>query len=296
MNEEISSSFKYDKSFIEIFGKKMAYVDKGKGDPIVFLHGNPTSSYLWRNIMPYAENHGRIIAPDLIGMGDSEKLEDSGPDRYTFEEHAKYLYALFEKLELNNVTLVIHDWGSALGFNWTRLNPEKVKALVYMEAITAPIKDWEAWPEVARNIFQAFRSDTGEELILEKNVFVEGVLAGDVSRGLTDEEMSNYRKPFAEPGESRRPTLTWPRQIPIAGEPKNVVDIVNSYAEFLKDSDVPKLFINANPGAILVGEQREEARKWPNQKEVTVQGNHFVQESAPHEIGKEISNFLKSLN
>ena len=295
MTKQISSSFPYEKSFTDVLESQMAYVDKGQGDPIVFIHGNPTSSYLWRNIMPHTEKVGRVIAPDLIGMGDSSKLENSGPDRYTFEEHAKYLYALFEKLELDNVTFVIHDWGSALGFNWTSLYPEKVKAIIYMEAITGPIKDWNAWPEVARNIFQTFRSDAGEELILEKNFFVEGVLAGDVSRGLSDEEMNHYRKPFTEPGESRRPTLTWPRQIPIAGEPKNVVEIVSAYAEFFKGSNIPKLFINADPGAILIGEQREEARKWPNQTEVTVKGGHFVQEISPHEIGKEIAKFLTNL-
>ena len=180
MTTEISSKFPYDKKFVKIKGKQMAYVDKGEGDPIVFLHGNPTSSYLWRNIMPYAEGAGRVIAPDLIGMGDSDKLDDSGPDKYTFAEHAEHLYALLTELGLSNVTLVIHDWGSALGFNWAALNPEKIKSIIYMEAITGPIDSWDDWPEQARNIFQLFRSDAGEELILEKNFFVERVFAGDV--------------------------------------------------------------------------------------------------------------------
>tara|TARA_B110000014_G_scaffold260455_1_gene250209 strand:+ start:615 stop:1505 length:891 start_codon:yes stop_codon:yes gene_type:complete len=296
MTKIISSEFPYQKSFKEIFGKKMAYVDKGKGDPIVFQHGNPTSSYLWRNIMPYAEKHGRIIAPDLIGMGDSDKLDNSGPNSYSFADHSKYLYKLFEELNLDNITFVIHDWGSALGFHWANLNPEKVKAIIYMEAITSPIDSWEDWPEAARNIFQAFRSDAGEELILEKNFFVERVLAGDVYRGLSEEEMNNYRKPFKESGESRRPTLTWPRQIPIDGEPENIVKICQDYTKFMSETKIPKLFINAEPGSILVGNQREIARKWPNQKEVTVEGGHFIQEISPHQIGEALSNFLENLD
>ena len=293
----ISSKFKYSKSFITINGKKLAYVDYGEGDPIVFLHGNPTSSYLWRNIMPHLEGVGRLIAPDLIGMGDSDKLDNSGPERYTFIEHSEYLYGLFEKLDLNNVTLVIHDWGSALGFNWAALNPEKVKSIVYMEAITGPIESWNDWPKQARNIFQSFRSESGEELILEKNFFVEGVFASDVGvyRKLEKEELDTYIKPFEEEGESRRPTLTWPRQIPIEGEPEEVIEIVNNYAKFMNETQIPKLFINAEPGGILIGKQREIARQWPNQKEVTVKGGHFIQEVSPDEIGKYVREFLIGL-
>ena len=293
----ISSKFKYSKSFITINGKKLAYVDYGEGDPIVFLHGNPTSSYLWRNIMPHLEGVGRLIAPDLIGMGDSDKLDNSGPERYTFIEHSEYLYGLFEKLDLNNVTLVIHDWGSALGFNWAALNPEKVKSIVYMEAITGPIESWNDWPKQARNIFQSFRSDSGEELILEKNFFVEGVFASDVEvyRKLEKEELDTYIKPFEEEGESRRPTLTWPRQIPIEGEPEEVIEIANNYAKFMNETQIPKLFINAEPGGILIGKQREIARQWPNQKEVTVKGGHFIQEVSPDEIGKYVREFLIGL-
>tara|TARA_B110000116_G_scaffold58916_1_gene50361 strand:- start:1322 stop:2215 length:894 start_codon:yes stop_codon:yes gene_type:complete len=293
----ISSKFKYSKSFITINGKKLAYVDYGEGDPIVFLHGNPTSSYLWRNIMPHLEGVGRLVAPDLIGMGDSDKLDNSGPERYTFIEHSEYLYGLFEKLDLNNVTLVIHDWGSALGFNWAALNPEKVKSIVYMEAITGPIESWNDWPKQARNIFQSFRSDSGEELILEKNFFVEGVFASDVEvyRKLEKEELDTYIKPFKEKGESRRPTLTWPRQIPIEGEPEEVIEIANNYAKFMNETQIPKLFINAEPGGILIGKQREIARQWPNQKEVTVKGGHFIQEVSPDEIGKYVREFLIGL-
>jgi len=293
----ISSDFKYSKSFITINGKNLAYVDSGEGDPIVFLHGNPTSSYLWRNVMPHLEGMGRLIAPDLVGMGDSDKLDDSGPGRYTFIEHAEYLYALFDELDLNNVTLVIHDWGSALGFNWAALNPEKIKSIIYMEAITGPIESWDDWPEQARNIFQLFRSDAGEELILEKNFFVERVFAGDVGmhRALEKQELDAYIKPFEKEGESRRPTLTWPRQIPIEGEPAEVVEIVKNYAKFMSETKIPKLFINADPGSILIGKQRELARKWPNQKEVTVNGGHFIQEVSPDEIGESIKDFLIGL-
>ena len=293
----ISSDFKYSKSFTTINGKNLAYVDSGEGDPIVFLHGNPTSSYLWRNVMPHLEGMGRLIAPDLVGMGDSDKLDDSGPGRYTFIEHAEYLYALFDELDLNNVTLVIHDWGSALGFNWAALNPEKIKSIIYMEAITGPIESWDDWPEQARNIFQLFRSDAGEELILEKNFFVERVFAGDVGmhRALEKQELDAYIKPFEKEGESRRPTLTWPRQIPIEGEPAEVVEIAKNYAKFMSETKIPKLFINADPGSILIGKQRELARKWPNQKEVTVNGGHFIQEVSPDEIGESIKEFLIGL-
>ena len=239
----ISSEFKYTKSFKTINGKKMAYVDYGEGDPVLFLHGNPTSSYLWRNIMPFVEGLGRIVAPDLIGMGDSEKLDNSGPESYTLLEHSSYLYGLLEELQLTNVTLVIHDWGSALGFNWANLNPEKIKGIVFMEAITAPIESWDDWPENARNIFQAFRTEAGDDLILEKNFFVERVFAGDVGafRTLDKEEIDNYIRPFRDSGESRRPTLTWPRQIPISGKPKEVVEIVANYANFLSETKIPKL-------------------------------------------------------
>ena len=295
MNNKNSAKFNYKKKFLEIHGKKMAYIDEGQGDPTVFLHGNPTSSYLWRNIIPYAEEVGRVIAPDLIGMGDSEKLDDSGPDKYTFLEHSKFLYKLLDELDLDNVSLVIHDWGSALGFNWAKINPSKIKSITYMEAIVCPIDSWEEWPEIARKTFQLFRSDAGEELILEKNYFVERVLSGDTRLEMDSEEMQTYLKPFFNPGEDRRPTLTWPRQLPIAGEPREVVKIVQEYEEFLGNSDIPKLFVNAEPGSILVGKQRERARLWPNQKEVTVKGGHFIQEISPNEIGKYLKEFLLSI-
>ena len=290
MSNANPTEFIYTKKYKSIFGKNMAYIEAGEGNPIVFLHGNPTSSYLWRNIIPYVSDLGRVIAPDLIGMGDSEKLDNPGPGSYTFSEHAEYLYTLLGELELENVTLVVHDWGSALGFNWTMLNASKVRSIVYMEAITGPIETWDDWPELARNIFQAFRSDAGEELILEKNIFVERILARDGN--VSDADMEIYLRPYKNPGEDRRPTLTWPREIPIAGEPESLVGISSDYAEFMSNSPIPKLFINADPGSILVGAQREKARLWPNQTEVTVKGGHFIQETSPDTIGRHIRNFL----
>ncbi len=290
-----SAAERYPKKTAEVRGRKMAYVEVGEGDPIVFLHGNPTSSYLWRNVIPHLESQGRCIAPDLLGMGDSQKLDDAGPDSYRFVEHRDYLDGLLEAAGVDaNVTFVIHDWGSALGFDWANRNRDRVKGIVYMEAIVRPMT-WEEWPEMIHALFQGFRSDAGEEMVLEKNIFVENVLPGSVLRGLTDEEMEVYRRPFLDPGESRRPTLTWPRQIPLGGEPADVVEICQSYAEWLPDSPVPKLFINAEPGAILVGPQRDFCRTWANQQEVTVAGTHFVQEDSPDEIGQAISSWQAGL-
>ncbi len=285
----------YRKQFVEVRGSNMAYVHSGTGDPIVFLHGNPTSSYLWRNIIPHVEHLGRCIAPDLIGMGDSDKLPDSGPDRYRFVEHREYLDALLQQLDVTeNVTLVVHDWGSGLGFDWARRHPQAVRAIAYMEAIVKPIS-WADWPADAAPIFQAFRSPAGEQMVLEKNVFVEKVLPGSILRKLDEQEMAHYRAPFTEPGEARRPTLTWPRQIPVEGEPEDVTEIASRYAHWLSTNPVPKLFVNAEPGAILVGEQREFCRSWPNQQEVTVAGSHFIQEDSPRAIGQAIAAWLTPL-
>ena len=281
------------KKYISVHGKTMAYVEMGEGDPIVFQHGNPTSSYLWRNVMPHLQDQGRCIAIDLIGMGDSDKLEASGPERYTFEEHRHYLDGALEALGVShNVTWVIHDWGSALGFDWSNRHRDGVVGIAYMEGIVRPVT-WEEWPEAARGVFQGLRSSAGEEMILEKNVFVERVLPGSVLRSLNEEEMTVYRRPFAERGEGRRPTLTWPRQIPIEGEPVAVHSIVSDYADWLAESSVPKLFVNADPGAILIGPQREFCRSWPNQEEVTVTGNHFLQEDSPDEIGRAIADWRR---
>ena len=284
------------KKTISVNGKTMSYVEMGEGDPIIFQHGNPTSSYLWRNIMPHLADQGRCIAVDLIGMGDSDKLEDSGPDRYTLLEHRDYFDGALDALGVtSNVTFVIHDWGSALGFDWANRHRDSVIGIAYMESIVRPVS-WDDWPEAARGVFQGFRSSAGEDMVLDKNVFVERVLPGSIIRDLSDEEMEVYRRPFKNPGEERRPTLTWPRQIPIEGEPAEVVELVQSYADWLSESDMPKLFINAEPGAILIGPQREFCRSWPNQQEVTVAGNHFLQEDSPNEIGEAIAQWRKGIN
>ena len=272
----------------------MAYVELGAGDPIVFLHGNPTSSYLWRNVIPHVAGLGCCIAPDLIGMGDSDKLADSNADSYRFVEHRHYLDALLEQLDVRErVVLVVHDWGSALGFDWAKRHPDAVAGIAYTEAIVRPVT-WDEWPDSARRVFQGFRSVAGEEMVLTKNVFVERVLPGSIMRRLDSEELAEYRRPFVEPGEGRRPTLTWPRQIPIEGEPADVTAIVAGYAEWLSRSPVPKLLVRADPGAILNGAPLEFARSWPNQHEVTVPGSHFLQEDSPDQIGTAIAEWISA--
>ena len=290
--ESISVNDSHPRKRITAGGVDISYVDTGSGNPIVFLHGNPTSSYLWRNIIPHLEFSGRCLAPDLMGMGESGSSPNGS---YRFADHSALLDQWFEDMGLtSNVTLVIHDWGSALGFHWAKRHSKRVKGLVYMEAIVRPVT-WEEWPDAARQVFQGFRSPAGEDMVLEKNIFVERVLPGSVLRGLTEEEMEVYRRPYLEVGESRRPTLTWPREIPVGGEPADVVQIVSEYAEWLAGSDVPKLFINAEPGAILTGPQREFCRTWPNQQEVTVKGVHFIQEDSPAEIGQAIAGWYGGL-
>ena len=283
------------KKKISIDNKNIAYVESGSGDPIIFLHGNPTSSYLWRNITPHLESQGRCICIDLIGMGDSDKLDNPDENSYQFEEHYHYVNAAIESLTNGeNTTFVIHDWGSALGFNWCYHNPDSVKGIAYMEAIVKEMT-WEDWRDEAKGIFQGFRSDAGESLVLEKNYFVERVLPGSIIRRLRDEEIEEYRRPFLNPGEDRRPTLSWPREIPIEGQPANVCEIVNQYAEWMQTNDIPKLFINAEPGAITTGRIRDFCRSWKNQTEVTVKGIHFIQEDSPDDIGKAISTWYKNI-
>ena len=289
------SAEEHAKRFVEVDGRRMAYVEMGEGSPIVFQHGNPTSSYLWRNVMPMLAHRGRCIALDLIGMGDSDKLINSGPDSYTYAEQRRYFDNALAGLGVrDDVVLIVHDWGSALGFDWAQRHPQSVRGICYMEAIVRPLA-WDEFPDRSRGIFQGFRSEAGEGMVLENNLFVERVLPGSVLRELSEEEMSVYRRPFTEPGEGRRPTLTWPRQIPIEGEPADVTDIVETYAEWLEKSQIPKLFINAEPGALLTGAQREFCRRWPNQHEVTVRGSHFIQEDSPTEIGTAINAWLESL-
>lgn len=283
------------KQYAIVNGSRMAYQDVGEGDPIVFLHGNPTSSYLWRNVMPHCRGLGRLVACDLIGMGDSDKLPQSGPQRYGYAEQRDYLFALLDQLDLGErVVLVLHDWGSALGFDWARQHRTRVQGIAYMEAIVAPLA-WTDWPESARRVFQGFRSPAGEEMVLDKNTFVERVLPASVLRPLGEAEMAAYRAPFAQPGEGRRPTLSWPRQIPVEGEPAEVVKVVEDYAAWLAGSPVPKLFVNAEPGSILTGRQRELCRRWPAQREVTVRGSHFIQEDSPDEIGAAVAAFVREL-
>lgn len=282
----------------EINGRRMAYIDEGDGtaaSAIVFQHGNPTSSYLWRNVMPHLEGLGRLVACDLIGMGGSDKLDDSGPDRYHYAEHRDFLFKLWDSLDLGDrVVLVLHDWGSALGFDWANQHRDRVAGIAYMEAIATPMT-WSDWPDQVRDVFQGFRSPNGESMVLEHNMFVEGVLPGAIRRNLTEAEMDHYRAPYREPGEDRRPTLSWPRNIPVEGEPADVVAIVEDYGTWLAASDIPKLFVNAEPGAIMRGRIREFARTWPNQTEVTVAGSHFIQEDSPDEIGAAVAEFVRKL-
>ncbi len=283
------------KKFADVNGRRMAYIVAGEGDAIVFQHGNPTSSYLWRNVMPYCEGLGRLIACDLIGMGDSDKLGDSGPDRYSYAEQREYLFALWERIGIGGrVIFVVHDWGSALAFEWANTHRDRVQGLAYMESIVTPLT-WTDWPESARRVFQGLRSEAGESMVLDRNVFVERILPGSILRSLSEEEMSVYRRPFATAGEDRRPTLSWPRQIPVDGEPADVVRVVEEYSAWLAQSAVPKLFVNADPGSILVGRQRDVCRGWPHQTEVTVRGSHFIQEDSPAEIGLAVADFVRRL-
>lgn len=296
MNPGISAAPFAQKKFMDINGRRMAYIDEGEGDAIVFQHGNPTSSYLWRNVMPHLSGMGRLVACDLIGMGDSEKLASSGPDRYSYEEHCDYLYALWDRLELGSrVVLVLHDWGSALGFNWAMHHADRVQGIAYMEGMVKPM----AWSDLdslgVADMFRALRSDAGDDMILEKNIFVESVLAGSIMRKLDLDEMEEYRRPFRNTGEDRRPTLSWPRNIPIDGEPESVANTIDAYGRFLAGCNIPKLFVNAQPGAILVGRMREFCRTWLNQNEVTVPGLHFIQEDSPAEIGTAVAQFVQRL-
>jgi haloalkane dehalogenase len=283
------------KKFAVVNGVRMAYIDEGEGDAIVFQHGNPTSSYLWRNVMPHLEGLGRLVACDLVGIGDSAKLSDSGPGRYSFQEHREYLSAFWDQLGLGDrVVLVLHDWGSALGFDWAFRNQHRVAGIAYMESIVRPFA-WEAFPEVARSFFEKVRSDAGETMILDHNLFVEKLLPASILRTLSDEEMAYYREPFLEPGEGRRPTLAFPRSMPIGGEPRDIAEIVEDYGAWLAGSGVPKLFVDTEPGAILTGPARDFCRSWPNQTEVTVPGIHYVQEDSADAIGRAVADFVRSV-
>lgn len=283
---------RWPRKHASVLGADMAYYEAGEGDPIVLLHGNPTSSYLWRKVVPSLTDLGRCIAPDLIGMGESEKV-GSGPRSYRFIDHRTYLDALLELLGVtDNVTIVGHDWGGALGFDWANRHRDAVEGIVYMETIVMSVT-WDDWPESSRRLFQAMRSEAGEEIILDKNVFVERILPASVLDPLDEETMEEYRRPYVSPGESRRPTLTWPQEIPIDGEPEAVAAIVDDYSGWLTESNIPKLFVNAEPGSILTGRQRDFCRTWHNQTEVTVRGLHFIQEDSGREIGEAIADWLR---
>lgn len=290
----ISEAFPYEKKRQEVLGLNMAYVDIGRGEPIVFLHGNPTSSYLWRNILPYTLKHGRCIVPDLIGMGDSDKLPNSGPDAYTFVEHRRYLDALLDQLNVReNVTFIVHDWGSALGFDWAYRHPDAIKGIAYMEAIIKT-RVWSDMPENGRKIFEKLRSPEGEEMVLQNNSFIEGNLPMTIMRKLTEVEMTQYRRPFAEPGESRRPTLAWARQLPFDGEPVDVTQIVENYGLWLSQSTTSKLFIRSEPG-LTPQTHIDFCRTWPEQTEVVARGLHYPQEDDPHGVGTAIDEWLDTL-
>jgi len=279
-----------EKHRVEVLGSEMAYVDVGAGDPIVFLHGNPTSSFLWRNVIPHVADLGRCVAPDLIGMGDSSKVDGMA---YRFVDHRTYLDGFLDAVGVRDrVTLVVHNWGSALGFDWANRHRAAVSGIAYMEAIVRPVT-WEEWPEPSQRVFQGMRSPAGEEMVLANNVFVERILPASILRTLSEDEMAEYRRPFLNPGEDRRPTLTWPRELPIDGSPEDVVAIVDEYSGWLSTSSLPKLFVNAEPGAILVGEQREFCRRWPNQTEVTVAGIHFIQEDCADDIGLSLRRWME---
>jgi len=281
------------KKFVDVRSRRMAYHERGEGPPVLFLHGNPTSSYLWRDVIPELAGRGRLIAPDLIGMGNSDKLPNPGPDTYRFITHRDFLWNFIDTVigKDESITLVVHDWGSALGFDWANHHRDRVRGIVYMEAIVRPIAGWEEWSPSATPVFQGFRSDKGEAMILDRNLFVERVLPGSVLRKLSDAEMAVYRKPFLE-REDRWPTLTWPRQIPIAGEPADVAQIAADYSHWMAANDLPKLFVNADPGAILIGAPREFCRTWRNQTEVTVPGSHFIQEDSGPAIGRAIADWM----
>ncbi len=274
----------------------MAYIDAGEGPAIVFAHGNPTSSYLWRNIMPAVRGYGRLIACDMIGMGDSDKLPHSGPGSYSYFEQRDYLYALWDELDLGDqVILVLHDWGSALGFDWANQHRARVQGIAYMESIVMPMS-WSDFPAIAHDAFKAFRSPAGEEAVLGHNVFVEKLLLGDSRRPLSEAEQAEYRRPFLNGGEERRPTLSWPRQMPLDGEPADVAKVIASYGEWLASSTaLPKLYLQSNPGALDAGRMRAFCSQWPNQKTVPIQGTHYVQEDSAPEIGAALADFVRSL-
>jgi haloalkane dehalogenase len=283
------------KQFCKVHGRTMAYSELGSGPPVVFLHGNPASSYIWRNIMPHVAPQARCIAPDLIGMGDSDKLAGTDPHRYGFLQHRRFVDGFFEQLQLTrDIVLVGHDWGGALAMDWARRHPAAIRGIVYFETIVRS-RSWDEMDQAARKVFERLRSPAGEELVLQENVFIEKLLPERILRPLSETEMAVYRRPYLQPGEDRRPTLQFPREIPVDGAPEHTARIVKDYGDWMATNDIPKLFINGDPGAILTGSLRDGCRTWRNQEEVTVRGKHFLQEDSPHEIGQAIAQWLATL-
>ena len=280
----------------KVNGARMAYIDEGDGDAIVFQHGQPTSSFVWRNVMPHLERLGRLVACDLIGMGASDKLTNTGPGSYSLAEHAKYLFALWDALHLGDrIVLVLDDWGAALGFQWARLNPQRVRAIVHMEAVAVPMS-FSDLPEPAHAFFKALRSPAGEEMVLKHNIFIEQVLKRATIRDLTPEEAEHYRRPFLEPGEGRRPTLSFPRNLPLDGEPPDTMQTIAESANWMvRSAYLPKLFIHGEPGTLMRGRVLNAVRAWPKQTEVTVKGVKLLQEDSPEEIGTAIADFVRRL-
>ena len=292
--QSISADFPYAPHFVDVHGSQIHYVEEGSGDPILFLHGNPTSSYLWRNIIPHVQGHGRCIAMDLIGMGKSDK-----PDlEYNFFDHSKYVEGFIEALGLKNLTLVIHDWGSALGFHYAMRNEDNMKSLAFIEAIMTPIPSWDAFPrEDIKQAFQAFRTpNVGWDMIVNNHMFIEHILPSMIVRTLTEAEMDHYRAPYTDPP-TRKPLWRWPNEVPIAGEPANVVTMVEEYNRKLQHSQLPKLLLSCTPGALITAPVVEWCQQnLPNLKVVDIgPGKHFVQEDNPHGIGTELASWYSSL-
>ncbi len=288
--------FPFVKKTAEVEGSSMAYVDEGAGQPVVFLHGNPTSSYLWRGIIPFVTDTHRAIAPDMIGMGDSAK-----PDiKYTYDDQARHLHGLLDSLDLQDVVLVLHDWGGALGFDWAMQNPDRVSAIAFMETVAPPVMPFASYEAMGPfgDMFKAWRTaGVGEKMILEENMFIDQILGQvGVKTPLSPEVLAVYNSYYPDAA-SRAPLLQWPREVPIGGEPANTVALTDDIARFLTTSELPKLLFHVTPGAITP----PEAVEWmkanvPNLEDVHLgEGAHFIQEDYPTEIGTALADWLTKL-
>jgi haloalkane dehalogenase len=285
-----------EKKYMIISGQRMAYIDEGEGDAIVFSHGNPTSSYLWRNIMPASRGLGRLIACDLVGQGDSDKLPNSGPGKYDYFEQRSFMHALWDQLDLgDNVIFVVHDWGSALAFDYASKHSDRVQGIAYMESIVMPL-EWSDFNESMRPAFEAMRSPAGDAMVLQENFFVESLLFGTIDPPISDAAKAEYRRPFLNPGEDRRPTLSWPRQLPFGEEPADVVEAVKSYSQWLATSPVPKLYFRAIPGVVDSSpNQVAFCRTFRHQDEIHVEGAHYIPEEAPEVVAPGVAAFVRRL-